>query len=188
MSEVGDLLWIDLETTGSSEEMDEILEVACIATSGDLVEYGTFESVVQPSDAGFGRLSRNDFVKEMHTTSGLITEIFSAPDIREVDAQIYQWLTGLNVTKKLTLAGSGVAHFDSRFIRKYMKITTGRLNYFTIDTGVLRRSWRLWVGTEVSNANDGKTHRAMDDIKCHLEEARAFKEHWNIIESSWDEQ
>ena len=34
----------------------------------------------------------------------------------------------------------------------------------------------------MSSANDGKTHRAMDDIRCHLEEARAFKAHWNRLE------
>jgi oligoribonuclease len=189
MSEVNDLLWVDLETTGSDETRgDEILEIACIVTDKDLNEVkGEWQSLVRPSLIGQKRLVENDFVRKMHMENGLLAELTGeTPDISGVDYRLAEWLDknfhrSLPI-KKFTLAGSGVAHFDSRFIRGYMPRLSAQLNYFTIDVGVIRRSWREWVGTEVSNANEGKTHRAMDDIRCHLEEARAFQKYWQDLE------
>ena len=68
------LVWIDLEMTGLSTETDEIVEIAAIVTEADLTELDagvTF--VVNPSEAALAQM--DDFVTNMHTESGLITEI-----------------------------------------------------------------------------------------------------------------
>ena len=50
------------------------------------------------------------------------------------------------------------------------------LHYAPIDVGVLRRTWQMWTGGDLVTANQDKTHRALDDARCHLAEATAFRQ------------
>lgn len=54
-----------------------------------------------------------------------------------------------------------------------------RCAYWSIDIGVVRRAHTMWVG-ELPSAglNESKTHRALDDARVHLAEARAFRDAW----------
>jgi oligoribonuclease (3'-5' exoribonuclease) len=125
----------------------------------------------------------------MHTPNGLLDEIDGGRSIAVVEYDLLLWLCSLGVptpiwghdvrtAPKLTLAGSGVGHFDLPAIREYMPKLAKRLNYYVIDVGTIRRAHDMWVGTPVSVANDAKTHRAIDDVRCHLEEANAFADLW----------
>lgn len=179
------LLWLDLETTGSDESVDEIIEVACIVTTTDLVGDKTFSHVVRPSSAGLGRIYDNDIVYYMHRNSGLLDDCRNAHSLNVIEANLTDWLATVSTSNKFTLAGSGVGHFDMRFVRKHMPNLARRLNYPVIDVGVIRRAYRMWTGETISTANDSKTHRALDDIRCHLEEARAYQAHWQKQKDRW---
>ncbi len=175
------LLWLDLETTGLDEHAgDEIVEIGCILTTEDLIELGEFSSVVTPSTFALSRMMNSEFVMEMHKSNGLLESLHhgDAPQISEAQDRLISFLDELREPKTLTLAGSGVAQFDIRFVRAQMPRLAERLNYFTIDVGVIRRSHAMWVGSDVSAVNDLKTHRAMDDVRCHLDEARAYRALW----------
>lgn len=178
------LLWCDLECSGSDETHDEIIEIGCVLTTHDLMEIGEFTSLVKPGPLALGRMLQNPVVRAMHEKNGLLDEILGldGDDARphRVAAEILAWLEENDIPEgKLVLAGSGVGHFDRRFIKKYMPQLDRWLRYWVIDIGVIRRAHDMWVGTTVSTANDGKTHRALDDARCHLEEARAFRALWN---------
>lgn len=143
------LLWLDLETTGLDEHAgDEIVEIGCILTTEDLIELGEFSSVVTPSTFALSRMMKNEFVMEMHKSNGLLESLHrgDAPQINEAQDRLISFLDGLREPKTLTLAGSGVAQFDIRFVRAQMPRLAERLNYFTIDVGVIRRSHAMWVG------------------------------------------
>jgi oligoribonuclease len=171
------LLWLDLETTGSDVDLDEIIEVACVLTDNQLNEVGmTFNRVASVSSKGVARMWANDAVFEMHDANGLLRDCRSGFSIQEIDRQLYEALSELPDASRLTLAGSGVGHFDIKFVRAYMPLLAKRLEYYVIDVGVLRRTWRLWHGEDLTDVNTRKTHRALDDVFCHLEEARKFRE------------
>lgn len=182
------LLWLDLETTGVNELADdEIIEVGCILTTESLVTSGEFNAVVRPSTKAKARLVANQIVFDMHTINGLLDELDNGDAIEDVEIQLLHWLHELKSPHRLTLAGSGVGHFDMRFVRTQMTMFHRRLNHFVIDVGMIRRAHEMWVGTPVSEANDAKTHRALDDIRCHLEEARTFAELWRGPDSTTPE-
>lgn len=180
MPEVNHLLWIDLETTGTNEKLDEIVEVGFIVTDKNLVEIASGSRVLQVSERGWRRLEDNPVVYTMHTENKLVEDLRAfdgnLPDAREFEIWLLETLSDLGVeSHKVMLAGSGVGHFDRRFIKEHMPLLDTVLAYPVIDIGVIRRFYSELCGMEVSAINDGKTHRALDDIRCHLEEAKWFK-------------
>jgi oligoribonuclease len=173
------LLWLDLESTGlDTSNGDEIIEIGCILTTEDLRVIGEFEAVVKPSANAMARLAANKFVTDMHAANGLLDEIKGGRSIAGIESRLLLWLDILGAPQIITLAGSGVGHFDLPTIREHMPRLAERLNYYVIDVGTIRRAHDMWVGTPVSVANDAKTHRAIDDVRCHLEEANAFSDLW----------
>ncbi len=176
------LLWLDLESTGlETSNGDEIIEIGCILTTEDLRVIDEFEAVVKPSDSAMARLTANQFVVDMHTANGLLDEINVGKSVTAVENELLVWLFKNSAPKIVTLAGSGVGHFDLPTVRQHMPRLAEHLNYYVIDVGTIRRAHDMWVGTPVSAANDAKTHRAIDDVRCHLEEARAFADLWQGV-------
>jgi oligoribonuclease len=68
------LVWIDLEMTGLDVERHRIVELAVIVTDAqlDVLADGLDLVVHQPTDV---LAEMDDFVRKMHTKSGLLTEI-----------------------------------------------------------------------------------------------------------------
>ncbi|MEJ7648157.1 MAG: exonuclease domain-containing protein [Nakamurella sp.] len=177
------LLWMDLESTGLSTSEDAIIEVAAVLTDTDLNELGQYESLVQLDAAGWERLMANDFVRNMHESNGLLAALrdpataASLPEVADVEQTLLALVeTTGDPESSVLLAGSGVSHFDHELLKTRMPALASRLGYATIDVGVMRRAYLMWTGGNLVSANDDKTHRSMDDIQCHLAEARAFRE------------
>lgn len=177
------LLWIDLETTGSDPEKDCIIEVGLILTTSLLEEQWATSYVIKPQELGLGRMMLNPIVRGMHEANGLLAEVLDpeGPSWRVHDAasHILRNLIERGAKEgKVVLAGSGVGHFDRAFIRRYMPQLDRYMRYWCIDVGVIRRAYEMWSGDTgpLVRFNEGKTHRALDDIRCHLNEARAFSE------------
>lgn len=78
MADADHLLWLDLETTGTDETKDSIIEIGCILTTPDLRDKeptATFQRIISPSDEALGRLLRNGIVREMHEANGLLDDL-----------------------------------------------------------------------------------------------------------------
>ncbi len=185
MSTINHLLWVDLETTGIVHIEDRILEVGCILTAPDLtpLDNGEFQAVVDArTDTEIAtRLNATEKVVEMHRESGLLDAIQepTGVSIQDIEKSLISWMSSHQVVQnQVALAGSGVGHFDQLFISYWMPSLFSMFHYRTLDIGSVRSFHNMWIGTEVSNANDGKTHRAMDDIQCSLKEATAFRDLW----------
>lgn len=171
------ILWIDLETTGSADD-SEIIEVGAVLTdTKDFEITAEFSRLVQCSAEGLKQIYDNPKVTQMHTENGLLKELREGghSSISEADKELSAWLDANwgKSTSHIPLGGSGVSHFDRKFIARYMPLMHKRMTYWAYDVGVLRRTFLLlsmptWAGTE------DKTHRALDDIKFHVEEYRWY--------------
>lgn len=160
-------LWVDLETTHSDENIGQIIEMAIILCNTspqmEIVDSGTWP--IHPLRLDFGGVP--DVVREMHFENGLWRDAFnSKTTIEELDSSLDNLLSD---DEQTALAGSGVAHFDSRWIRRHMPLTAKKLTYWAFDVGVLRRTAQL-CGLEFPDFNEKKTHRAMDDVILHRQE------------------
>jgi oligoribonuclease len=172
------ILWVDLETTGSDETEDEIIEVGAILTDFEYTIISNFQTLRYPSDHAYKRLMANDVVRQMHTDNGLLAkleELKPALKSNDIDGFTLAWVRE-NVPKgKVILAGSGVSHFDRKFIDAQMWRTAELLTYPMLDVGVIRRFFR-YSGIEFQPDHvPEKEHRAFDDIYAHLNEARQIR-------------
>lgn len=179
------LLWLDLETEGSDlDGGDRILEIGAVVTDPDLVTLGSF---VRPIWNGDVRIRDRD-VTEMHTGSGLLNDVaVHGIPLGQAEEEMIDWLrfgpedrdpadrdSGYLVNGKIVLAGSGVSHFDRRFIRRYIPHLEHRLHYWHIDIGVVRRFMRDIVGIPDPSVEQDKPHRAIADTMLAIGEARAW--------------
>lgn len=184
------LLWMDLETTGDDKYEDEIIEIGAMLTDFNLEQIGntSFEQVITPTDESLGRMMKNHVVREMHLANGLIEDILSGKGVSTFEAQkrLLAWLTNQwNSSKqrgpidkyKFMLAGSGVSHFDKFYIDTHLIRLADLLVYAPFDIGHTRRAFKIF-GCELAgnpSSKDQKNHRALDDVRLHLEEAKFFK-------------
>ncbi len=174
------ILWIDLETTGTDEHNDQIIEIGAVITDLDFVEVQAFASPVQPSKQV--KVEKLDqVVQEMHEANGLWEALFERREgdvMWIVEHDLIEWLDWVwpPGNGRIALGGSGVSHFDRRFIALQMPRLAKRISYWSYDVGVVRRFGRLAGIPAPSVTSDSKTHRALEDIRLHIEEARYYRD------------
>ena len=68
------LVWIDCEMTGLDLSRDALVEIACLVTDGDLnILDDGINLVIKPPAESLQTMP--ELVRQMHTTSGLLTEL-----------------------------------------------------------------------------------------------------------------
>jgi oligoribonuclease len=173
------LVWLDLETTGSNEDEDCILELGFLVTDEELkvksehayTAYTTHEEVEA------WRATVDPVVRDMHERNGLWDAI-EEPDalpLALLETEAISVFQSLGNRHDFILCGSGVSHFDRRFLKEHLPRFERWFRYYSIDVGVLRRSLELIGRTDALLAKQEKAHRALDDARYHLEEMRHIK-------------
>lgn len=170
------ICWVDLETTGNRAH-DKILEVGAIMTTRDLEIVDELSEVAMvaklPPD-----ITLEPVVAEMHTINGLLEDAKTIGfSLNEIDIAMEGWIKSYEKSNHIPLAGSGVSHFDRRYIQKDLPRFNDHLSYWCLDVGVLRRTLKIVAGIDIPEAQlkEAKTHRALDDIRVHLEEMRIYR-------------
>lgn len=189
------ICWVDLECTGNRPE-DQIIEIGAVMTDRDLNELSAKQIVVNGPmhfNDGWAFLggepvqfhSIDPFVAEMHTKNGLLDDCRkSDTSILFADYQMVEWIKQYTKGEHIPLAGSGVSHFDRWYIRKDLPNFNKYLSYWAYDTGVIRRTLKLFgIDVSMADTSDDKTHRALGDIRTHVQEMRVYKE----IFTRWDD-
>jgi oligoribonuclease len=174
-NEQPNLIWIDCEMTGLSLLTDALVEIAVLVTDSELNVIGEGVDVV--IHATEGQLEdMNDFVREMHTNSGLIAEIPNGIPVAAAEAKIIAYLESAStVAGKSPLAGNSVG-VDRSFIDRDMPSLSAYLHYRTIDVSSIKELARRWYPKAYFNA-PAKTgnHRALGDIQDSIAELAYYR-------------
>ena len=81
------IVWIDCEMTGLSLESDALIEVAALVTDYELNQLGDgVDVIISPPPAALDQMI--DLVREMHTTSGLLSELAGGVTLEDAQAQV----------------------------------------------------------------------------------------------------
>ena len=174
-TELPHLIWIDCEMTGLSLEKDVLVEIAVLVTDSDLNVIGEgIDLVIKASAEQLEGM--NDFVTQMHTTSGLITEIPNGISVEAAEEAILAYLaTAGTIEGKSPLAGNSVS-VDRNFIMRDMPRLTQYLHYRTVDVSSIKELARRWY-PKIYFAAPAKTgnHRALGDIQDSIEELKYYR-------------
>ncbi|MFE6733728.1 oligoribonuclease [Microbacterium sp. NPDC057650] len=175
-SENDRLVWIDCEMTGLDLAVDELVEIAVVVTDFTLKPLDPgFSIVIRPSDAALEHM--NDFVTEMHRTSGLIEEIPQGVPLTEATAQTLAYIRRfVPQERKAPLAGNTIGT-DRMFLAKYMPELDQYLHYRNVDVSSIKELSRRWYPRVFFNApaKDGG-HRALADILESIRELQYYRE------------
>lgn len=174
------LVWCDVETTGLYPGQHQILEVALVLTDSDLQLWHSIRQCVKP--LGHFLEEMDPVVKEMHTKSGLLSQLehdAGIDSIWGVDNLLAKWLDDLIVPSSAPLCGSTIS-FDRSFLRHYMPLTHARLHYRNIDVSTVKELSRRWKHPAAlpKLAPELSAHRALPDCLASIEELRHYRKHW----------
>ena len=85
------MVWIDCEMTGLDLVHDALIELAVLVTDDDLNVLGDgVDVVIKPPDAALEQM--DDFVRTMHTTSGLLDELADGITLAEAEEQALDYI------------------------------------------------------------------------------------------------
>jgi oligoribonuclease len=170
------LVWIDCEMTGLDLDSDELVEIAVVITDYDLnlVDPG-IDIVIKPDPSAL--LHMGDFVREMHTSSGLIEEIPNGVSVAEAEYEVLEYiLKFIPADQKAPLAGNSIGT-DRAFLAKFMPRLDTHLHYRNVDVSSIKELARRWYPRAYFQAppKDGG-HRALADILESIRELAYYRQ------------
>jgi oligoribonuclease len=168
---------MDLEMTGLDPIRHVIVEIATLVTDDELEVIGDGLDIVvhQPPEA---LAEMDDFVRQMHTSSGLVDEIAASTVSLEEAGERTLALIKQHVPEARTvpLCGNSIGT-DRRFLASYLPSIEEYLHYRSVDVSTIKELTRRWYPGVLATAPEkAGTHRALDDIVESIAELRYYRE------------
>jgi sulfoquinovose isomerase len=170
------IIWVDCEMTGLDKDDDALVEIAVLVTDGDLTVLGDgVDLVIKPPAQALENMG--EFVRNMHTTSGLIEEFDSGISLEEAQQQSLDYVKKYCPDKgKAPLAGNSVGT-DRVFLEKDVPEFADWLSYRTIDVSSLKELAKRWFPRVFYNTPEKHGgHRALADIRESIQELKFYRE------------
>ena len=161
--------------TGLDVTRDALIEVAVVITDADLniVDPGIDVLITPPAEALEGM---NDFVRQMHTSSGLLDELPSGTTMKDAQQQVLDYIRRFVPTpKKALLAGNSVGT-DKMFLEANMPLVIDHLHYRLVDVSSIKELAKRWYrkAFEEAPVKHGG-HRALADILESIQELEYYR-------------
>ena len=161
--------------TGLDVTRDALIEVAVVITDADLniVDPGIDVLITPPVEALEGM---NDFVRQMHTSSGLLDELPSGTTMEDAQQQVLDYIRRFVPTpKKALLAGNSVGT-DKMFLEANMPLVIDYLHYRLVDVSSIKELAKRWYrkAFEEAPVKHGG-HRALADILESIQELEYYR-------------
>ncbi len=170
------LVWIDCEMTGLDVVHDALIEVAVLITDSELNVLGDgVDVLIKPTDEQLAAMG--DFVREMHTKSGLLADLAGGTTMEDALSQVMDYVRAhVPVARKAPLAGNTIGT-DRAFLARDMPELEQWVHYRNVDVSSLKELARRWFPRVLFQAPE-KTgnHRALADIQESIEELRYYRE------------
>ena len=170
------IVWIDCEMTGLSLEHDALIEVAALVTDFELNQLGDgVDVVIAPPPGALEQM--DDFVRDMHTTSGLLEELAGGTKMQDAQGQVLGYVPERVPGPRkapLGLVHGGVAQVEAA---RDMAELEAHLHYRIIDVSSIKELSRRWYPRAYfSSPKKSGGHRALADIRESIAELRYYRE------------
>ena len=169
------IVWVDCEMTGLSLAADALVEIAVIVTDSELAPLDEgIDILIAPPQAALAQMG--DFVRDMHTKSGLLEQLCDGTTVADAQAQVMDYVRRwVPDARKAPLAGNSVGT-DKTFLERDMPELVEYLHYRVIDVSSIKELARRWY-PRVYFASPTKQggHRALADILESIDELRYYR-------------
>ena len=169
------LVWIDCEMTGLSLGTDALIEVAALVTDFELNVLGDgIDVIVKPPQEALDQM--DDFVRNMHVSSGLLEELEGGLTLADAEQQVLAYIKEQCPSgSRPPLAGNTVAT-DRAFLARDMADLESFLHYRIVDVSSIKELARRWYPRAYFGAPaKAGNHRALADIQESIEELRYYR-------------
>jgi len=170
------LVWIDCEMTGLDYVNDALVEVAALVTDFELNVLGDgVDVVIAPPPEALEQMV--PFVRDMHTSSGLIDQLAGGTTLADAEARVLGYIREhCPDGTRPPLAGNSVGT-DRTFLARDMPGLEGFLHYRNVDVSSIKELARHWYPRVYFNAPaKSGGHRALADIRESIEELRFYRQ------------
>jgi oligoribonuclease len=169
-----EIAWIDVETNGTEDRKNVLLEVACIITDTQLniLDEVGYQAIIQYSAEEVAAIKEVTipYVIDMHTKTGLWDKLPEGKPLGDVDMELYTYLKSFAPEANTMRLGGNSITLDRNFINRYLPVSGSHLHYRSIDVSSVAGLAQYWYnGLQFSKKN---VHSAMDDIRESIEELR----------------
>ena len=170
------IVWIDCEMTGLSLENDALIEVAALVTDFELNQLGDgVDLVIAPPAEALEQM--DDFVRGMHTTSGLLDDLEKGVTLEDAQAQVLAYIREWVPEPRRAPLGGNTVGTDRNFLARDMPELEAHLHYRIIDVSSIKELARRWYPRAYFNAPaKSGGHRALADIRESIAELRYYRE------------
>lgn len=170
----------DEQMTGLDPNADEILEIYCLVTNGNLELVGAegFHAVVHWPASRLAQM--DDWCRRTHGRSGLSAAVAASTTTPAQAADgLYDYIQRLVPERRKGLLAGNSVHADRAFLSKgvYAKVVD-HLHYRLLDVSTIKEAARRWSRPGVLAGAPAKKccHQAREDILESIEEARYYRE------------
>jgi oligoribonuclease len=170
------MVWADCEMTGLDLTSDALIEVAALVTDGELNVLGEgVDLVIRPTDQALEQMG--DFVRTMHTTSGLLDELAGGLSMADAEEQVLDYVRQfVKEPRKAPLAGNTIGT-DRAFLARDMPAFESYVHYRNIDVSSVKELARRWYPRAYYSAPaKSGNHRALADVRESIEELRYYRD------------
>jgi oligoribonuclease len=170
------IVWIDCEMTGLSLQADALIEVAALVTDFELNQLGDgVDLVIKPPADALEQM--DDFVRTMHTTSGLLAELDGGTTMEDAQAQVLAYIREWVPEPRKAPLGGNTVGTDRGFLARDMPELEEWLHYRIVDVSSIKELSRRWYPRAYFNAPaKSGGHRALADIRESIAELRYYRE------------
>ncbi|SFC84289.1 oligoribonuclease [Nocardioides terrae] len=162
--------------TGLSLEHDALVEVAALVTDFDLNVLGEgVDVIIKPPAEALEQM--DEFVRTMHTKSGLLEELEQGVTLAEAEQLVLDYVRSqCPADIRPPLAGNTVGT-DRAFIARDMQDLESFLHYRIVDVSSIKELSRRWYPRAYFQSPPKRgNHRALADIQESIEELRYYRE------------
>ena len=203
-------VFVDVETFGLDYQCDPVVELGIRVTDKYLKDVTRKTWLILPEDLEDAWRSSSDFIKEMHTKSGLIDDLRVLPKegytIDDVDHPDYgryanysanfqsydawRWLTeSLDLEPgKMPMCGSSV-HFDRSMIESQLLVLHGFFSHRNIDVSTVKELCRRWnpalysrISKDPMCQKENQKHRPQEDLDGTIHELQFYFDNFFQVE------
>ena len=175
MTTADPLVWIDCEMTGLDLSADALIEVAAVVTDYDLKPLGKgIDVLIRPPAAALEQMG--DFVRDMHTSSGLLDELGNGLTMAEAQHAVLDYVRSLVPQPRTAqLAGNSVGT-DKAFLVRDMPELVDYLHYRVVDVSSIKELAKRWYPRTFFHSPEKRGgHRALADILESIDELRYYR-------------